>query len=206
MRSHFFTALVVLTAMTGTALLSCGRVSDSRVSVAEIASAGKDETEKPSAPPPLVVDMSAPLLLDEPTENEKSSPAGENRAAADNTACFVCHAGYEEEPLASRHATANVGCVDCHGTSYPHRNDENNTTPPDIMYPADRIDLSCQECHTTHDVPAAKVVAQWQQLRSAKTDLKTTVCTDCHGDHRMTLRTVRWDKKTGKLLRTGGTP
>ena len=28
-------------------------------------------------------------------------------------------------------------------------------------------------------------------------------CTDCHGDHRLRLRTVRWDKKTGKLLRSG---
>jgi hypothetical protein len=205
MNPRFFMVLVVVTAMTGTALLSCGRVSDSRPPATETASVGNDKTERQSAAPPLVVDTSAPLLLEEPTENEKSSPAGVNRAAADNTACFVCHAGYEEEPLAGRHATANVGCVNCHGTSYTHRNDENNTTPPDIMYPAGKIDLSCQKCHATHDVPAAEVVARWQQRRSGKTDLKTTGCTDCHGNHRLKLRTVHWDKTTGKLLRTGGT-
>jgi hypothetical protein len=47
-------------------------------------------------------------------------------------------------------------------------------------------------------------VARWQQRRPGKTDPKTTVCTDCHGEHRLKLRTVQWDKTTGKLLRTGG--
>ena len=28
------------------------------------------------------------------------------------------------------------------------------------------------------------------------------VCTHCHGDHRMKVRTVVWDKSSGELLRT----
>jgi hypothetical protein len=35
-----------------------------------------------------------------------------------------------------------------------------------------------------------------------KTDPKRIVCTDCHGEHRMKVRTVLWDKKSGTLLRT----
>jgi len=35
-----------------------------------------------------------------------------------------------------------------------------------------------------------------------KTDPDKIVCTDCHGEHRMKVRTIIWDKKTGKLLRT----
>jgi hypothetical protein len=206
MNPRLFMVLVVLTVIASTVLLSCGRVSDSEPFATEATSAGEDKAEELSALPSLVVDKNAPLLLKEPTENEKSFPAAATRAGADNTACFVCHAGYGEEPLTGWHAIANVGCVDCHGKSYPHRNDENNTTPPDIMYPADGIDLFCQKCHTSHDVPAAKVVARWQQRRSDKTDLKVTVCTDCHGDHRLKLRSVQWDKKTGKLLRSVRAP
>ena len=151
-------------------------------------------------PPPLVIDKDAPLLLDGPAESEMHSSGATTRALKDNAACFVCHANYREEALASGHAESDVGCGDCHGPSYAHRNNENNTTPPDRMYPADAIDQSCRKCHTTHDVPAAKVITRWQQHYPDKTNTETIICTDCHGDHRQKLRTVRWDKKTGKLL------
>ncbi|MHC4808660.1 MAG: cytochrome c3 family protein [Planctomycetota bacterium] len=143
------------------------------------------------------------MLLDEPGEGEteKSSAAATAGAVAENDACFVCHANYREEPLVGWHAEANIGCVACHGKSYAHRNDENNTTPPDIMYPVDKIDRSCRKCHATHDVPAEKVVVVWLQRYPNKTHPKTIICTDCHGDHRLELRSVRWDKRTGKLRR-----
>ena len=32
------------------------------------------------------------------------------------------------------------------------------------------------------------------------TDPKQVVCTDCHGEHRLKVRSVWWDKSTGKLL------
>ena len=34
----------------------------------------------------------------------------------------------------------------------------------------------------------------------ANTDPKKVVCTDCHGEHRLKVRSVSWDKGTGKLL------
>jgi hypothetical protein len=124
------------------------------------------------------------------------------QAAVENTACFVCHANYRSEALANRHAGANVGCAGCHGQSFAHRNDENNTTPPEKMYSADKINSFCQSCHNSHDVPPDKIVARWTERNPDKTDPDNIVCTDCHGDHRMKVRTIIWDKKTGKLLST----
>lgn len=153
-------------------------------------------------PPPLKVDRSKPLLLEErkPPAEPKKKPTG---PVADNSACFVCHTNYQEESLASVHALEDVGCVRCHGASLAHRNDENNTTPPDKMYPAEAIDPACVECHDTHDAPARKVLARWKERCPEKTDFSRVVCTDCHGEHRLKLRTVRWDKKSGKLLAAG---
>lgn len=154
-------------------------------------------TEESTGPPPLVVDAEAPLLLEEPTE---PSLPPTPRAAAENVPCWVCHANFREEPLAVQHAAGDVACVDCHGPSYAHRNDENNTTPPEVMYPADRIDPACQKCHATHDVPARQVIARWLQISPNKTDPQAIVCTDCHGKHRLRHRSVRWDPRTGRLL------
>ena len=151
--------------------------------------------QESSAPPPLVVDEDDPLLLDEPAKDEE--PAAKR---AENQPCFVCHVNYTREELVFTHAAQNVGCVDCHGDSFAHRNDENNTTPPDTMYPSENIDKACKECHETHDVPAAAVVAHWLKRYPKKPMPKLIVCTDCHGAHRLKLRTVRWDKKTRKLL------
>ncbi len=149
-----------------------------------------------AAPPPLKVDKSAPLLLDEP----KTKPAEKaDGPVADNSACHVCHTNYQEESLAVSHAKADVGCVKCHGVSMAHRNDENNTTPPDKMYPSGRIETMCEECHETHDAPAKKVLTRFRERCPGK-DITQVLCTDCHGEHRLKLRTVQWDKATGKLL------
>jgi len=165
--------------------------------------AAAEAAEKAKPLPALKVEKNAPLLLDEPAE--KKAPAKGKGPKADNHACFVCHTNYQDESMAVEHANANVGCVKCHGESIAHRNDENNITPPDIMYPAVKIDTACVECHETHDVPAKKVLARWKEKCATKTDFNSLVCTDCHGDHRLKLRTVRWDKSTGKLL-TGAAP
>jgi hypothetical protein len=151
-----------------------------------------------AGPPPLKVDHSAPLLLGEPVKPE---PGGQSDGpVADNSACFVCHGNFQDESLANVHAKANVGCVKCHGNSLAHRSDEDNITPPDIMIPQAMIDKACHKCHEDHNVPAKKVVAQWQKRCPQKTDASQIVCVDCHGEHRMKVRTVLWDKQTGKLL------
>ncbi|WP_347245936.1 cytochrome c3 family protein [Thermogutta sp.] len=133
--------------------------------------------------------------------------ASENKpAAADNSPCLVCHANFEEEPLSRRHARAGVGCVKCHGESFDHRSDENNTTPPDRMFPRSEIDRACRECHPTHNVPAKLVVATYLKRCREITNPDKLVCTDCHGKHRMNTRTILWDKRTGRLLGPGEKP
>jgi len=148
------------------------------------------------APPPLVVNKDTPLLLgDAPAEKPK------DEAGADNSACYVCHTNYEEEEFVLWHAKEDVGCIDCHGKSYAHRNDEDNVTPPDKMYALEDIDKECcRDCHDEHNAPAAEVIARWQERCPAKTDPATVVCTDCHGRHRLAFRTVWWNKKTGELI------
>jgi len=116
--------------------------------------------------------------------------------------CNDCHMGYIEEPLVHAHAKAGMSCDSCHGKSRAHYSDESNTTPPDKMYPADKINAFCQGCHHSHDVPAGKVIALWMKRNSDKTNPDKIVCTDCHGEHRMKVRTIIWDKKTGKRIHT----
>jgi formate-dependent nitrite reductase cytochrome c552 subunit len=134
--------------------------------------------------------------------DEKLPDAPEKKVEikVDNSACYVCHVNYETEELVVTHGKEEIGCIDCHGESLDHRNDEDNITPPDIMYPLDTIDEKCWECHDEHDVPATEVIACWQERCPEKTNPKEIVCTDCHFQHRLARRTVRWNKETGELI------
>jgi len=64
-----------------------------------------------------------------------------------------------------------------------------------------KTEVLCKKCHEGHDVPAAAVVRKWQKQTGQKEQTEPITCTDCHGNHRLNLRSVRWDKNTGKLLR-----
>ena len=234
MKGYGFVKLFMALFVFGVSIfLSCTSTLKSEPTDTETVSVANNSPEETNGPPPLIVDMDTPLLLDESAEGE--TVVANTQAAIENNACFVCHANYMSEYLASRHAAVNIGCIHCHGESTVHRNDENNTTPPEIMYPAEKIDAFCQGCHSTahdippktiitrwlkhseeepnasctgchkeDDVPPAKVVARWKErgLDKAKNDPDEIICTDCHGEHRMEVRTVIWDKKSGKLLRT----
>jgi len=168
------------------------------IAVGLAAWAGDGDSPKPAALPRLKVDKkAAPLLGDAP---KKAVPKSGAKPHADNTACYVCHGNYQDEPLAQWHAAANVGCITCHGVSTAHRNDEDHRTPPDIMYAAADIDRACGKCHATHDAPAKKVLARWQEKCPAKTNPGDVVCTDCHVEHRLKFRSYWWDKKTGKFI------
>jgi len=118
---------------------------------------------------------------------------------ADNDRCHVCHVNFSEDALAVGHARNNVGCERCHGPSDEHCSDEGNITPPEIMFAREKIDRACKECHPD---PMERLVLEARYcLFVALTDEeKKKVCTDCHGSHRMNVRTVRWDKATGKLI------
>jgi hypothetical protein len=146
-------------------------------------------------------DTEPPLLLEEPGDAKEASPKPKG-PVADNTRCYVCHMNYEDEELAVGHARANVGCEACHGPSDAHCNDENNITPPDKMFPKHKISPSCMSCH-----PKSKLAKKdAHKLVLAGTATKKKLCTDCHGEHRLERRTVRWDKTTGKLLPEKNTP
>ena len=194
--------LIVLVVFVALALVSCTTTIKSEKTNVQSAPVADDKTESAGSPPPLIVDSGAPLLLEEPTEEEQASADITTKAAVENIDCFVCHVNYRSEALASDHARANIGCAVCHGQSFEHKNDENNTTPPEKMYPSEKIDSFCQSCHHSHDVPPSKVVTHWIKHNPDKTVPDKIVCTDCHGNHRIKVRTIIWDKKTGKLLRT----
>jgi hypothetical protein len=61
---------------------------------------------------------------------------------------------------------------------------------------------SCKGCHESDDVHPEKVITRWKERDRNKINPDEIVCTDCHGDHRMKVRTIIWDKKSGELLRT----
>ena len=135
-----------------------------------------------------------PLLLleDGDTTGEYDRPDG---PVADNSRCYVCHINYEDEALAFIHARANIGCEQCHGVSDAHCSDEDNITPPDIMYPLEKINQSCMGCHPMEKINIAVHKGVLSDIRANKAH-----CTACHGDHRLGYRTRRWDKTTGELI------
>ena len=136
------------------------------------------ESPKPAAPAPL-------LLEDEPAGGASDEPA------ADNSRCFVCHANYMQEKLATGHAKMNISCATCHGPSDAHIADESwasggNGTAPYRMYTRDKIDSSCRACHSKDKIDTP-------QHRVALADSEgKKVCTDCHGNHRLPQRRCNW--------------
>ena len=126
--------------------------------------------------------------------------AHENVEPADNSFCYVCHINYKKEGIVVQHVEAGVGCMKCHGDSDDHSADEDGLTPPEIMFAEGAINTACLKCHREKD--ADDIVADEPMLEGGVGD---RVCTDCHGEqHRLTVRTRRWDKLTGKLTYDDG--
>ena len=125
-----------------------------------------------------------------------------------NPFCRACHLDFDEEELALDHELAGIGCERCHGESLRHRSDEANITPPELMYPKERINPTCMMCHPRHDINHLKdhqpiLEAGLSVFAGAPPDANARkYCTDCHGQkHRMQNRTTRWNKATGELIR-----
>ena len=125
------------------------------------------------------------------------NPGDPKATVTDNSRCHVCHINYDDEKLAVDHAKASVGCENCHGLSDDHCNDENNITPPQLMYPKSKVNPSCMICHGRAEIANEALHKPiFDDILAAK-----KLCTDCHGkEHRLAHRTVRWDKATAKLL------
>ncbi len=110
----------------------------------------------------------------------------------DNWRCHVCHINFAEEELAVSHANVGVGCEKCHGKSDAHCGDEDNVTPPEIMYSKEAIVPACMTCHTALSADHKAVVEG--------TATKDKYCTDCHGAHKVAVRSRAWDKVTRTLI------
>ena len=141
--------------------------------------------EQTGQEPPLLLaeqDYQEPLLLLEDSNGDENTDL-DTDSLADNNRCYVCHINYEVDELTSIHAKAYIGCERCHGASDAHCSDEDNITPPDIMYPVEKINAFCKSCHPDGKLSGGK-----------------KYCTDCHGEHRLSHRTRKWNKATGKLI------
>ncbi len=105
----------------------------------------------------------------------------------DNMACLVCHTNFSDEEIAATHLEHGITCALCHGLCYEHMGDENNITPPDILYGRAEIGPLCGKCHGEHKNPQAveQFLKQWEgKLRpNGQYLLREAVCTDCHGTH-----------------------
>lgn len=134
-----------------------------------------------------------PLLLEDGNDTEESAPP--TGPIADNSRCYVCHINYADEELAVLHARANISCERCHGACDVHCSDEDNITPPDIMYPLEKINLSCMACHPKDTID---IQPHEPLLTGIKTEKK--YCTNCHGSHHLSYRTRKWNKTTGELI------
>ncbi|MCU0914098.1 MAG: hypothetical protein MUC88_05995 [Planctomycetes bacterium] len=127
-----------------------------------------------------------------------------------NPFCMACHLDFDEEEMALEHEILGIGCERCHGESLRHRSDEANLTPPELMYPKERVNPMCMMCHPRSDLRDRKDhqpileagLSVFEEMTPTGVDAKK-YCTDCHGaKHRIQKeRTVRWDKATGVLLR-----
>ena len=114
---------------------------------------------------------------EEEEEEEFLDPMGPNAA------CYVCHMTFIFEELSKVHLKEKVTCVECHGVSAAHANDEDiGATKPDKMYKRCEISPSCRKCHKEHGAKPEEVVARWIKIGSPKQE---PVCTDCHGTHKI---------------------
>lgn len=148
-----------------------------------------------AAPPPLKVDKKAPLLLD----STAAPPPKLKLPTGRRLICFDCHGNFQQDPLAANHATRGVTCMDCHGESREHCEDEGNVTPPEVMYSREAIIEKCRECHVIRNAVVTDDLVRRRPSGVQRIAPEDVVCTDCHGQHFMNVRTVHWDKQTGKL-------
>jgi hypothetical protein len=144
--------------------------------------------------------------MDDSTQKDVEGPP-EKISFVANQFCSACHYGFSDEELARTHEKVGIGCERCHGESERHRSDENNITPPEIMYPKAKINPTCMMCHPRHEI--SNVTSHNELLSGAKTVFDSAdaggyhmYCTDCHArQHRINVRTIRWNKETGELMK-----
>ena len=119
----------------------------------------------------------------QPSTEEEDSDGAEIDPLGPNAACYVCHIPFVREKLSKVHLKEKIGCIQCHGRSAGHANDEDiGATKPDVYFKRHQVDAACRECHKEHDVPARQVIARWIERGHPPAP---AICTDCHGAHRI---------------------
>jgi len=142
-------------------------------------------------------------------ENSAESQVQQEERFVANPYCEACHADFGDEKFALDHELMGIGCERCHGESERHRSDEDNITPPEIMYPRAKINPTCMMCHPRQDIDHVEqhdvILAGADTIfdEPANSEAKEEkVCTDCHATgHRMKVRTIRWNKMTGEIIK-----
>jgi len=120
-------------------------------------------------------------LVEEPIKIDRT--VDKDNPMGPNLACYVCHTTYVKEPLSRVHLKHKVYCIDCHGPSIGHANDEDiGATKPDKYFKRSQVNASCRKCHSDHDAKPEKVVKRYIER---KLTTNSPVCTDCHGKHRI---------------------
>ncbi len=106
---------------------------------------------------------------------------------ADNTFCVVCHLDLKKELIAAKHLEQDITCMQCHGSSTEHMQDEMLMTKPDILFGRTEVEPMCCECHETHQNPDAVEAFRKEWLgkhrENGRAITQNAVCTDCHGTH-----------------------
>jgi len=140
--------------------------------------------------------------------NDSTQKQAKEEGFVANSFCSACHYDFDEEELALSHMKAGIGCERCHGESERHRSDEDNVTPPEIMYTKAKINPTCMMCHPRHEIKHVKrhgpLLAGAETIfdPASTTSGRKIYCTTCHAkQHRIKVRTIRWDKATGELLK-----
>ena len=107
----------------------------------------------------------------------------------DNVACLTCHLDFAKEELVVTHfKEAKMTCMNCHGDSDAHRDDESNMTMPDVLWGRAETEPFCGQCHEKEKHPVEEVVEfrrKWQgkQRPNQRWVKEESICTDCHGNH-----------------------
>ncbi len=164
-----FLAVVALYAVVATGIAAC-----------------QTSQEQAVAQPDMLLDDEPLLLLDDSAEDDSRLEGG-----ADNSRCYVCHVNYQQEDLAVTHTAVGIGCARCHGESDEHMADESwaeggNGTAPEAIYTLDQVNPFCMECHPGNNLYEEPHEAV---LSGAATE---KYCTDCHGEHRLHIRRLKW--------------
>jgi hypothetical protein len=168
--SVLFSSIIVFAAMLPLGIACCLRAPETGARAAEDTAKATPKSE-------------ANRGVKDKKEEEAEADEGQLDPLGANAACYVCHMTYVKEELSKIHLKEEIGCIECHGTSAGHANDENiGATKPDVTFKREQVGASCRECHPDHNAAPETVIARWIELGSPK---QLPVCTDCHGKHRI---------------------